>query len=58
MHGPVVCLLDATKGALCYATNTAGEPGESGGTHTKDTIFGYNESATVLFVRPQIKDFS
>ncbi len=58
VHGPVVCLTGATKGALVYGTNTAGEPGESGDTHTKDTIFGYAESATVLFVRPQIKDFS
>jgi hypothetical protein len=37
-------------GALVYATDTAGEPGESAG--TKVSIAGYNESATVLFARP------
>jgi len=49
-HGPVKCLTGATVGAIVYATDTAGEPGESAG--TKTTIAGWNESATVLFVNP------
>jgi hypothetical protein len=56
--GPVVCLTGATPGLNVYVSNTAGEPAESGGTHTKHTIWGYSESATVLFVQPQIIDFS
>jgi len=48
--GPVLCLTGATIGALVYATDTAGEPGETAG--TKVSIAGFNESATVLFVRP------
>lgn len=48
--GPVQCLTGATPGALVYATDTAGEPGESAG--TKVSIAGYVESATVLYVRP------
>lgn len=50
VHGPVNCLTGATPGALVYATDTAGEPGETAG--TKTSVAGYNESATVLFVRP------
>ena len=55
-HGPVLCLTGATIGALIYVSDTAGEPGESAG--TKDTVIGFAQSATVLFVRPQIIDFS
>lgn len=58
VYGPVVCLTGATVGANVYATNTAGEPGESGDTHTKDTVFGYNINSTTMFVQPQIKDWS
>jgi hypothetical protein len=54
--GPVVCMSGATKGALIYATDTAGEPGESTG--TKGLIAGFAESATVLFVQKQIVSFS
>jgi hypothetical protein len=55
-HGPVKCLTGATPGALVYVSDTAGEPSESAG--TKDTVIGHNESATVLYVDPQIIDFS
>ena len=55
-HGPVVCLSGATVGALIYVSDTAGEPSETAG--TKDTVIGFAQSATVLFVRPQIIDFS
>lgn len=54
--GPVNCLTGATPGALVYATDTAGEPGESAG--TKTCVAGYVESATVLFVRPFQTSFS
>lgn len=54
--GPVLCLSGATKGALIYASDTAGEPSESAG--TKTTIAGFAESATVLFVQKQIVSFS
>lgn len=55
-HGPVVCMAGATIGALIYVSDTAGEPSETAG--TKDTVIGFAQSATVLFVRPQIIDFS
>jgi hypothetical protein len=54
--GPVVCLLEATPGALIYASDTAGEPSTSVG--TKDVLVGFAESATVLFVRPEFIDRS
>lgn len=56
VYGPVLCLTGATVGALIYATDTAGEPGESAG--TKTSIAGIAESATVLFVRPFQTSFS
>lgn len=54
--GPVVCLDDATPGDLVYNTDTAGEPDHTGG--TKKTVVGWAESASVLFVSPQIVNFS
>ncbi len=54
--GPVVCLQEATPGALIYASDTAGEPSTSVG--TKDVLVGIAESATVLFVRPEFIDRS
>jgi hypothetical protein len=54
--GPVVCMTGATIGARIFNTDTAGEMAETAG--TKDTIIGYAESATVLFVQPQIIDMS
>jgi hypothetical protein len=55
-YGPVVCMTGATIGARIFNTDTAGEMAETAG--TKDTIVGYAESATVLFVQPQIIDMS
>lgn len=55
-YGPVKCMTGATIGALIYASDTAGEMSESAG--TKDLVIGYAESATVLFVQPQIIDFT
>lgn len=54
--GAVKNLTGATPGTLVYASNTAGEPSATAG--TKSLVVGYAESATVLFVQPQIVDFS
>lgn len=56
VRGPVKCITGATIGGLVYTTNTAGEPDQTGG--TKKTVVGYAKTATVLFVQPQIRDFS
>lgn len=56
VYGPVKNMTGATVGALIYASDTAGELAETAG--TKDTVVGYAKSATVLFVQPQIIDFS
>ena len=56
VHGPVSSITGGTPGLLVYGSDTAGEVSETAG--TKDTIIGYNESATVLFVQPQIVDLS
>jgi len=55
-HGPVNCLTGASPGALVYVSDTDGEPSESAG--TKSTVIGKSESATVLYVEPQIIDFT
>ncbi len=54
--GPVVCMTGATIGARIYASDTAGEYAETAG--TKDVLLGYAETATVLFFKSQIVDFS
>lgn len=56
VYGPVQCISGATPGALAYGSDTAGALDDAVG--TKDLVVGYVESATVLFVRPQIIDFS
>ena len=55
-HGPVVCLTGGTPAAIVYGSDTAGEPSESVG--TKDSIAGWVEAATILFVRPRLIDLS
>lgn len=50
VFGPVVCVTEATPGAVVYNSTTAGEPSET--TAGNQTAAGFNESATVLFVRP------
>lgn len=52
VYGPVTAITGGTPGATLYATDTAGEPGESAGTNT--SIAGFVESATVAFVRPEL----
>lgn len=54
--GPVVALSGATIGSLVYGSDTAGAFDTAVG--TKDLKIGYAETATVLFVNPQIIDFS
>lgn len=55
-YGPVQCISGATPGTLAYGSDTAGALDTAVG--TEDFVVGYIESATVLFVRPQIIDFS
>ena len=55
--GPVQCLSGATPGVLVYTSDTAGDYDDGVGS-TKDTVIGYAESAAVLFVLPQIVDFT
>ena len=52
VHGPVLMGSGATVGAPIYLSDTAGEPAETTGTVT--SLIGVAESATVVFVRPQI----
>ena len=52
VFGPVVCVTGATPGATIHASDTAGEPAESAGTN--GGIPGIAESATVVFVRPEV----
>lgn len=54
--GPVVALSGATIGSLVYGSDTAGAFDTAAG--TKGTVIGYAETATVLFVSPQIIDFT
>lgn len=56
VYGPIKCLSGATIGALVYGSDTAGAYDDAVG--TKDLVIGYAESATVLFVNPQIIDFA
>ena len=55
-YGPVVALSGATPGALAYGSDTAGAYDDAVG--TKDLKIGHIESATVLFVNPQIIDYA
>jgi hypothetical protein len=54
--GPVVALSGATIGSLVYGSDTAGAFDTAVG--TKDLVIGFAETAAVLFVEPQIIDFS
>jgi len=56
VYGPVTCVTGATPGTLGFVSDTAGEIHTAVG--TKDTVLGIFESATVLFVRPEIIDLS
>lgn len=54
--GRCVALSGATPGVLVYGSDTAGAFDDAVG--TKDLKIGFAETATVLFVQPQIIDFS
>jgi len=56
MFGPILALSGATIGSLVYGSDTAGAFDTAAG--TKGTVIGYAESATVLYVEPQIIDFA
>ena len=56
MFGPMEALVGATIGSLVYAADAAG--GFETAVGTKDTIIGYAESATVLFVKSEIIDLA
>ncbi len=56
VYGPVVALSGATIGALVYGADAAA--GFETAVGTKDLVIGYAETATVLFVDPQIIDFA
>lgn len=51
IYGPVTAITGGTPASILYATDTAGEPGESAGSN--DGIAGFVEAATIAFVRPQ-----
>ena len=50
VFGPVVCITGGTPGAICYASDTAGEPSESAGSNLG--VCGVVEAATIVFVNP------
>lgn len=54
--GRVLCLSGATPGAIVYSGDTAGTFDTATG--TKGLVIGFAESASVLFVQPQIVSFS
>lgn len=56
IFGPVQCVTGGTPGAVCYISDTEGEPAETAG--TKSAVVGIVESATVVLVNPYIVAFS
>ena len=57
MLGPIQCLSGATPGVLVYPSDTEGAFDDGVGA-TKKTGIGFVEAATILFVLPQIVDFT
>jgi hypothetical protein len=55
-HGPVAGFSSLTPGGLVFVSDTAG--GLDTATGTKGLVVGVAESASVVFVRPQIVSFS
>lgn len=56
LAGPVAGFSSLTPGALGYVSDTTGGIDTAAG--TKTLILGFNESATVFFVRPQLSSLS
>jgi hypothetical protein len=55
-HGPVAGFSSLTPGSLVFVSDTGG--GLDTATGTKGLVVGVAESASVVFVRPQIVSFS
>lgn len=56
VYGPVKNITGGTIGGLIYASDTPGEFSHTAG--TKDLVIGYAETALIMFVQPQIIDFT
>lgn len=56
VYGPMVAFSGATPGTLAYGSDTGGAFDTAAG--TKGLVIGRVDKATVLFVDPQIIDFS
>lgn len=58
VYGPITGISGATPGAHVYVSDSVGEITAAAGEATKDMVVGFVEQATVLFVRPQVVDWS
>ena len=56
MHGGIACVTGGTPGAVCYVSDTAGEPAEAAG--TKSAVVGYVLSENVIYVNSQTVAFA
>jgi len=56
VFGPVQCVTGGTPAATVWVSDTDGDFSETAG--TKDTRIGFVLSSTVVFVQPQIVDWS
>jgi len=56
VHGPVELASGLTPGDLAYVGDSAGMVSTAAG--TKEVVVGYVETASAIFVRPQIIDFT
>lgn len=56
VFGACQCVTGGTPGAVCYSSDTAGEPAETAG--TKTAVVGLVIAATIVFVKPYIVSFS
>jgi len=58
VYGPITGISGAKAGNLVYVSDSVGEITAAAGEATKDMVVGFVEQATVLFVRPQVVDWS
>lgn len=56
VFGAVQCVTGGTPGAVCYSSDTEGEPAETAG--TKSAVVGIVISATAVMVNPYIVAFA
>lgn len=52
VFGPIICVTGMTIGTLVFVSDTVGETTQTAG--TKTTIVGWAESASVIFVNPNV----